>query len=361
MAKNIIITCMKNEGPFILEWVAHHLAVGFDHFVVYTNDCDDGTVALLDALSDAGIVTRFDNPYLKMKNPAPQRGALKHAQNLDLVRDADWVLGSDVDEFVNIHVGDGTLEALTKAAGHPDALSMQWRLFGSAGIDTYSSRPITEQHLWCAPELCPRPVQAWGVKTLFRPKGFKSFGVHRPKNWQGAAGCKWVNGSGVQVAESFLESGWRFGTGGYGYDLVTLNHYSVRNAESYLVKKDRGRVNHVNRDQGGAYWLRMNFNMERNTSMLEKLPALQAKQAELRKLPNVEALHNDAVKHHRAKIKVLKNRDDLMVLYDDITSTRSKVVSRFLNVIDPDAFNHGVGAVPLELLKMLETVPTLDD
>ena len=29
----------------------------------------------------------------------------------------------------------------------------------------------------------------------------------------------------------------------YGYDLVQLNHYAVRSAESFLVKRDRGRVN----------------------------------------------------------------------------------------------------------------------
>lgn len=360
MSRKVIVTCMKNEAPFILEWVAHHLAVGFDHFVVYTNDCDDCTVELLDALANAGIVTRFDNPYLEMKKSAPQRGALKHAEKLDLVRNADWVLGADVDEFVNIHVGDGTLDALIKAADNPDALSMQWRLFGSAGHDTYSSSPIVEQHLQCAPEFCPRPIQAWGVKTMFRPKNFASFGVHRPNKWLGNGACNWVNGSGTPVADKFLESGWRFGTGGYGYGLVTLNHYSVRNAESYLVKKDRGRVNHVSRDQDGAYWLRMNFNMERNTSMLEKLPPLKAKQSELRKLPDVKVLHDKAIRQHRAKIKELKNREDLTALYDIITSTRSKVISRFLNIIEPDVFNQGVDAVSPELIKFLETVPNFD-
>ena len=43
------------KGPFILEWIAHHLAVGFEHFLVFTNDCDDGTVELLDALAAHGI------------------------------------------------------------------------------------------------------------------------------------------------------------------------------------------------------------------------------------------------------------------------------------------------------------------
>lgn len=39
--QSMIVTMMKNEGPYIVEWVAHHLAVGFDRFLVFTNDCDD--------------------------------------------------------------------------------------------------------------------------------------------------------------------------------------------------------------------------------------------------------------------------------------------------------------------------------
>ena len=31
------VSMMKDEGPFVIEWVAHHLAVGFTDLVVYTN------------------------------------------------------------------------------------------------------------------------------------------------------------------------------------------------------------------------------------------------------------------------------------------------------------------------------------
>lgn len=46
-----IVSTMKNEGPFILEWIAHHRAIGVDDFLIYTNDCTDGTDRLLDALA----------------------------------------------------------------------------------------------------------------------------------------------------------------------------------------------------------------------------------------------------------------------------------------------------------------------
>ena len=33
------VSMMKDEAPFLLEWFAHHLAVGFTDILVYTNDC----------------------------------------------------------------------------------------------------------------------------------------------------------------------------------------------------------------------------------------------------------------------------------------------------------------------------------
>ncbi|NIZ62987.1 glycosyltransferase family 2 protein [Sedimentitalea sp. CY04] len=353
---------MKNEGPFILEWVAHHLCIGFDHFLVYTNDCDDGTVELLDALANAGIVTRIDNPYQLMGQPKPQRGALKHAEGLDLVRNADWVLVSDVDEFVNIHVGDGSLDALVKAVGSAEIISMQWRLFGSSNIDHYEDLPIVKQHSYCAPKFCPRPVQAWGIKSMFRPGPlpagqFANIGVHRPTGKKTTTPVTWVNGSGKQLPRKFNENGWRLGIGTYGYDLVTLNHYSVRNAESYLVKKDRGRVNHVNRDQGEAYWLRMNFNMSHDLSLQTALPEIERRIAELKTLPNVASCHLHAVKTHKEKIKALMTRDDMIELYREITSPRSKLLSRFLNMLTKEHFADGPRTVPDDLVSKLEQVP----
>ena len=59
----VAITTMRNEGPFILDWVAYHLGDrDCTHFLVYTNDCDDETEAILDALALRGLVTRDRQP-----------------------------------------------------------------------------------------------------------------------------------------------------------------------------------------------------------------------------------------------------------------------------------------------------------
>jgi hypothetical protein len=85
------VSMMKNEAPFLLEWFAHHLAVGFTDILVYTNDCTDGTVEMLQRLEELGLGNHRPNKIPEGVKPQPS--ALKHAQKEPLVCDADWVIG----------------------------------------------------------------------------------------------------------------------------------------------------------------------------------------------------------------------------------------------------------------------------
>ena len=78
--KYLVISTMKDEGPYILEWLAYHRAIGFTDFLIYTNDCSDGTDLLLDRLQHNGIVTHVRNKVLKR---GPHKSALKYAQAHD--------------------------------------------------------------------------------------------------------------------------------------------------------------------------------------------------------------------------------------------------------------------------------------
>ncbi|MEL7154928.1 MAG: glycosyltransferase family 2 protein, partial [Pseudomonadota bacterium] len=37
--KALAILTVRNEAAFLLEWLAHHQAVGFSDFLVFSNDC----------------------------------------------------------------------------------------------------------------------------------------------------------------------------------------------------------------------------------------------------------------------------------------------------------------------------------
>ncbi|WP_417248401.1 glycosyltransferase family 2 protein [Celeribacter sp.] len=347
-----IVTCMKNEGPFILEWLAYHRAIGIEGFLVYTNDCTDGTDALLDLLQDKGLVQHRDNPF-KGTGLKPQHAALQAAEKEEVVTGSDWTISMDVDEFINVKVGDGTMSALFEAMPDANLISCTWRLFGNADVHAYEDAFLIDQFTQCAPEFANKPHQAWGFKTLMKNIGlFKKLGVHRPKGLKPQIWDKirWYNGSGRPMPRTHFRNAWRSTKDTYGYDLVQLNHYAVRSAESFLVKRDRGRVNHVDRDQGLAYWFRMNNNFEEETSIQRMRGRLQAEYDRLLSDPDIRAQHEACVAAHRAKIEELRATENYAKFYEELTSDRMQRLSRMHNHFGANVFLNGPECVPDEVL-----------
>jgi len=343
--RTLIVTCMKNEGPFILEWLAYHRMIGVDDFLIYTNDCDDGTDKLLDLLQKKGQLQRRDNPF-KTTGTKPQHAALDAARSELIVAQAGWIISMDVDEFINVHVGANRLPDLYDAIGDASLISMTWRLFGNSDIDAFEDRPVIEQFTRCAPQLIRRPHQAWGFKTLFRNQGlFKGFGVHRPRGFLGDKAL-WVNGSGKPMPDRIFKTGWRSQMDTWGYDLVTLNHYAVRSTESFLVKRHRGRVNHVARDQGAPYWFRMNNNDEQDLSIQRHVHGVNTALAEYMRDPEIAAAHGETVAAHRARISALKTDAEFRTLFDKLSGDQFKRLSRMHRHFGMNVFLHGPSVVP---------------
>ncbi|MCX7889113.1 MAG: glycosyltransferase family 2 protein [Rhodobacteraceae bacterium] len=347
-----IVTTMKNEGPFILEWVAYHRMIGVSEILVYTNDCTDGTDSFLALLERKGLCHHRANPWRPGGTDRPQHVALQAAESEPVIRDADWLICMDVDEFINVRIGDGTLAALYAAAGEANMISLTWRLFGDSGVCAFADRPVIAQFDRCAPELVRKPHQAWGFKTLFRnTEIFRKFGVHRPKglNAEHWDKIRWLNGSGRPMPQGMLRNGWRSTVATYGYDWAQLNHYAVRSPESFLVKRDRGRVNHVDRDQGVNYWFRMNHNSDRDTSIQRMLPRLEAEMGRLLADPEIRAAHEDCVARHRARIAELLARPDQRALYDELTGERMRRLTRMQAHFGAAVFSAGPQVIPDEI------------
>ena len=350
--RTAIVTTMKNEGPFILEWLAWHRAIGVDDFLVYTNDCTDGTDTMLDLLQAKGIVQHRANPWVPGGALKPQHAALQAAESEPVMQDCGWGICMDVDEFINVKIGDGTLDALYKAMGEANMISLTWRLFGNAGTGPYADRFITEQFTDCAPEVIRKPHQAWGFKTLFRNIDiYKKLGVHRPKGlkpdlWDQV---RWLNGSGAPLPREMFRNGWRSTLETYGYDWVQLNHYAVRSAESFLVKRDRGRVNHVDRDQGLNYWFRMNHNADRDLSALRMIPAAKAEFDRLMGDPDIAAAHAHSVACHRTKITELLETETYRTFHAELTGERMQTLCRLQHHFGSAVFAAGPGVIPADL------------
>ena len=113
---------MKDEAPFLLEWYAHHLAVGFTKILVYTNDCTDGTDDMLIRLEELGWCQHFRNDVPEGKKPQPN--ALALATQNEEVTDSDWILTMDADEFLSIKVGRGWVRDIMERID-PEAVTVR--------------------------------------------------------------------------------------------------------------------------------------------------------------------------------------------------------------------------------------------
>jgi hypothetical protein len=313
----VIVGCMKNEAPYILEWVAYHRAIGVDNFLIYTNGCEDGTAEILDGLQEMGVVQHRRNDDWKGKSP--QQHALNRSLGESVIQGAEWIIHIDVDEFINVRCGNGTLDDFLSRVPDATNVAMTWRLFGHNGVRDLSEGFVIEQFDTCAPRYCPKPHTVWGFKTMFRNIGaYRKISCHRPNKLVDdmAERVRWVNGSGADMTEEVAKNGWRNSRRSIGYDLLQLNHYALRSAESFLIKRQRGRALHVDRSIGLNYWIRMDWGDHRDITIKRNIPRLRTQYDRLFRDDRLRQLHEAGFAWHRAKAAELLRQPEFRELYD---------------------------------------------
>lgn len=291
---------MRNEGAFIVEWVAWQLMLGFTDVVVLTNDCTDRSPELLDALQAAGKLRHVACAI----PPGHSISGYKYriAQGLPEVTGADWLLICDVDEFLVIHRGAGRLADLI-GPGKFLGMAIPWRVFGSNGIEAYADEPVHRQFT-----LAARPESYYGnvIKTLHRsPSWFRRLGEHGPRGldhdrlrrgsglgW-GHPDLAWVNAAGKRIDwqpdGSYLRSLPR---ADFDVSVAQLNHYMLRSAESFSLKRGTRSPTAGKDRYTFDYWRRADRRDLRDESAGRYAAAYDAAHAGLMALPGVARLHH---------------------------------------------------------------------
>ncbi|MDE6478057.1 MAG: glycosyltransferase family 92 protein [Alphaproteobacteria bacterium] len=152
-----VAAIMKNEGPYLKEWLDFHILVGVDKFYLYDNGSDDDTKKILAPYIRRGLVEYTWWPGRQMQNAAYVDAINRHAQ------DARWMALIDLDEFI-VPVYHKTVPEFLYSLPYGFAqLIMTWVIYGSSGHVTKPDGLVIENYK-------RHSAKSWGVKSIINPR-----------------------------------------------------------------------------------------------------------------------------------------------------------------------------------------------
>ena len=225
----LLVASVRNEGPNILEWVAHHRLCGFDRIQVHVSESTDTTLKTLRILDRLGVVELLD---VRGDAGDPHMRTFRRASRSEAYRDATWCMTLGCDEFLTIRTEAGTVQSLI-AACPEDATTIlvSSRVFGSGAERDLSGMLTTERFTQAEPAEAVKE-DPLPFKTLFRTAAYGRPGVHMPRDAR-AEDEVICNASGL-LENGFHRKNWRATDPG-GRRFAQINHYRLRDLSSFLL------------------------------------------------------------------------------------------------------------------------------
>lgn len=308
-----LVATAKNEAPYIWEWVAYHRVIGFDNIILFQNDSTDGTNTIFKALHNAGIVQGFNNRAGKGMH---QIRAYERAAELPEYQSSDWAMALDLDEFLAVHTEEGTVQSLIKAFPEDtDSACISWKRFGANGQNNLEKGLVTERFTMAEKDhvIARRAVP---YKSLYKTKRFVRPGIHRPKPFpDDTSEKKLVNSSGL-TQDKFVLKNFQASDPNQR-ELAQVNHYRIRDAESFCLKSYKGSAHQTDRAIGEKYWRTSNLNhkIDRSALRFDYQVRLEMARIDAMTKGRLYRLTNKAIAKHKAKFTEIMADPELKQLY----------------------------------------------
>ena len=260
-----IVAIIKDEAPYIREWIEFHKLAGVDKFYIYNNESTDNIEEVLNPYIKNGLVTYKYFPGEAMQIKAYQDAILKYKFH------NKYMAFIDVDEFLLPISGENIFDIVDNIIGenhHIGGLAVQWCVYGSSGHKTKPEGLVIENYLFHAgKEALKKNKINSQVKTIANPRLINKADCHKPLFWQGYYS---VNTDG-DIVNSFCMDGCH-------WDKLRINHYFSKSYEEFIKKCERGRATHplsIKRSYSDFY--AHDFNDVKDTTILRYLPVLKEK------------------------------------------------------------------------------------
>ncbi len=224
--KNIVCACAKNEDEYILEWVKHHLDIGFDKIIIADNN-DDCTILpqILKEYISSGKVQIFICSGLKNIQ-------LNIYSMMTKEPNYKWMACFDVDEFFEFSGRYRNLKELFDEV-EGDTLLVNWLMYGPDG-QIYKKEGTVQERF----KNPVSPIILFKENMFFKPiikntvKNCSFTSSHEPL-FDGNGGT--YNIGGYCLTDNVYQVSYPL-----RYKKAWLKHYYTKSFNEYQAKVNRG-------------------------------------------------------------------------------------------------------------------------
>lgn len=228
--KTAVLTCIKLENNYIREFVEHYKKLGFTNIIVYDNN-DSNTEHIEDVIGDyinSGFV--IVEPFYDIKlaqTKAYQDGYNKYGSNYD------WIAVFDCDEFLFLNDKYPNIESFLNNDYFSDAdiIRVSWRMY----TDNDLVRVVNNDYSLVKRFTTPANIQQRWTKAIIRGH-IQNITINTGNDGPHLI-CipqikKAVDANGNMVSNLTIR-------GGCGYENASLNHYSCKTIEEYVLNRKK--------------------------------------------------------------------------------------------------------------------------
>jgi hypothetical protein len=207
----ISLACIiKNEGPYLKEWIEYHKLIGVEHFYVYDNESDDNGKEVLKPYIDSGLVTYLFFPGKNMQDAAYEH-CCKHFKN-----ETKWLAVLDLDEFIVLKQSKNLREFMAEFSDCSQ-LSIHWKMYGSSGHEKTPLGGVLANFKAHADNV------EFSPKSIFNPRTVVECGAH----YMWVCG-KWVNENKEEFGKDKSSC---------PINKAQVNHYIIKSWEEFYNRK----------------------------------------------------------------------------------------------------------------------------
>ena len=220
-----IVAILKNEAPYIKEWIEYHKLVGVERFYLYDNESEDNLKEMLQSYIDNGIVIYKYFPGKAMQYMAYYDAIKKYKYK------TKWLAFIDADEFI-IPISKVTLNEYLKEFEDYPALVVNWVMYDSNGHIKKPDGLVIENY-----------TRTFKDSNAFQNLYFKSIvNPRKVKYCQDPHFCEYMNNQKAVNENSIpIDGPGSFSrTKNNSVKTIRINHYYSKSKNEFIAKYNRG-------------------------------------------------------------------------------------------------------------------------